>query len=101
MGILDFFFKRKNPSIYGSAEWMNKREIKKIFNPKKNKGLWLGSLRMSLEESFKNLALIAPTGTGKSTRFVIKNILLTSNYSSIVVTDPSGELFNKTAKQMQ
>lgn len=101
MNLLNFLFWKKKNSIYGSAEWMSKWEIIKEFNPKKNKGLWIGSYRMSQEDSFKNLALIAPTGSGKSTRFVIKNLLLTPKKSSVVVTDPSGELFQKTFKYMK
>lgn len=101
MSFLDFLFRRKKASIYGSAEWMTPKEIKKEFNPKKNEGLWLGSYRMSLEESYKNLALVAPTGSGKSTRFVIKNLLLVKQESSIVVTDPSGELYRKTFEHMK
>lgn len=43
--------------------------------------------------------MIAPTGSGKTTRFVIPNILNCSG--SIVVTDPSGEIFEKTSGYLQ
>ncbi len=51
--------------------------------------------RLSQSDSFKNLALVAPTGSGKTTRFVIPNLL--SLNGSAVVTDPSGEIFRATS----
>ena len=73
-------------------------ERRKFLNPT-NKGLLLGRYRLSEEDSFKNLCLIAPTGAGKTTRFLI-NALLTINGSAIV-TDPSGEIFYKTSAHLK
>ena len=66
---------------------------------KNNKWLVFNKHRLSLEDSYKNLALIAPTGSGKTTRYVISNILKCS--WSIVVTDPSGEIHRKTSHHMK
>jgi len=70
----------------------------KIFHSK-NEGLIFGKYRMNLEESYKNLCLIAPTGSGKTTRYVISNILKCTG--SVVVTDPSGEIYEKTSAHLK
>ncbi|MBC2716043.1 MAG: type IV secretory system conjugative DNA transfer family protein [Desulfobacteraceae bacterium] len=78
---------------------MNKSELK-LFLRSKNKGLILApGYRLSLKDSFKNLCLVSPTGSGKTTRFVVGNILQCSD--NVVVTDPSGELFKLTSGHMQ
>ena len=83
----------------GNARFMNASE-KNLFLNKKNSGLVLApGARLSLKESYKNLCLVAPTGSGKTTRFVIPNILNCSG--SAVVTDPAGELFKLTSGHME
>ena len=73
---------------------------KSHFLAKRNKGLVLSSrYRLSLQDSFKNLALIAPTGSGKTTKYVIPNIL--NCKGSVVVTDPAGEIFDLTCARMK
>lgn len=52
--------------------------------------------RLSEKDSFQHLALISPTGGGKTTSYILPN-LLTLDDCSIVVTDPSGELYEKAA----
>lgn len=72
--------------------WYERRR----FLGKSNDGLVLHKGRcIKRQESFKNLALIAPTGSGKTTRFVIPNLLELKG--SAVVTDPSGEIYRATA----
>lgn len=99
IAILKKIFTKTTSTIYGEARFMNKSELKNHFS-KSHKGLILShKYRLSLEESFKNLCLIAPTGSGKTTRYVIPNILNCSG--SLVVTDPSGEIHAKTARHMR
>lgn len=81
--------------VHGKARWMNWWERRRFFK-RRNDGLVFGyGRRISRAESFKNLALIAPTGSGKTTRFVIPNLLALEG--SAVVTDPSGEIYRATA----
>jgi len=85
------------------ASFLSEREQVQILNPS-NKGLLVDgkSKRLSLEESLKHLLLVAPTGTGKTTKFVIPNVLtLAGGENSVIVTDPSGEIFSQTSGYMQ
>ena len=63
-----------------------------------NSGLLLDGdrLRLSDDDSFRNLALIATTGAGKTSSFIIPNLLALDG-RSIVATDPSGALYERTA----
>jgi len=60
-------------------------------------GLIIGqTFRLSEKKSFEHVVCVGPTGSGKSASFFIPNLLSLPN-SSIVVSDPKGELFEKTA----
>ena len=86
-------------NVHGQARWMNRFEIRRFLSPKQ-KGLFFSEKhRLSPSESFKNLCLVAPTGSGKTTRFVIPNLLKLKG--SAVVTDPSGEIFKKTSGHLE
>ncbi len=78
---------------------MNRQDELKIFS-RFNTGLLIDgkNKRLSEEESFKHLALISRTGGGKTTSYVLPNIYKLSNEKcSLVITDLSGEIFNKTS----
>lgn len=54
--------------------------------------------RLSLQDSYTHLALISRTGGGKTTSYVLPNILkLSQEKTSMVITDISGELYEKTS----
>ena len=92
---LHWFFHLKHSEIHGRARWMNGREMQ-AFLSGGHDGLAFGSgRRLSREESCKNLVLLAPTGSGKTTRYVIPNLLQLQG--SAVVTDPSGEIYRATS----
>ena len=63
-----------------------------------NTGLVLNGTngRLSEKDSFKNLVMIASTGWGKSSGFIIPNILKQEK-GSLVITDPSGDIFKQTS----
>lgn len=94
-----FFFGGKTSGIYGTAEFMEKKEQRSFLQPA-NQGLSVnGTLsgRIGLEDSFAHLALIAPSGGGKTSRYIIPNILaLLIQNCSILVLDPAGECMHKT-----
>lgn len=56
--------------------------------------------RLSDNDSYKNLVMVAATGWGKSSGFIIPNILK-QNQASMVITDPSGDIFKKTSGSLE
>lgn len=82
---------------------MSKQDELKLFS-RFNSGLLIDgkTKRLSEEESFKHLALISRTGGGKTTSYVIPNIFkLSSDDCSMVITDLSGEIFEKTSGYLE
>lgn len=54
--------------------------------------------RLSAKESFNHLALFSRTGGGKTSSYVLPNIYkLASQNCSIIITDLSGEIYDKTS----
>ncbi len=92
------------PTVFGlgkvNAKFMGYFEQKKLMKPS-NSGLVLdgAGARLSENDSFRNLAMIATTGWGKTSGFIIPNILL-QNTGSMVITDPSGALFAQTSGEL-
>jgi type IV secretory pathway TraG/TraD family ATPase VirD4 len=82
-------------TLYGEARWMGFFERRRFLSAR-HRGLVLSPRhRLSEKESFKSLVLVAPTGSGKTTRYVIPNLLQLTG--SAVVTDPSGEIYAATS----
>jgi type IV secretory pathway TraG/TraD family ATPase VirD4 len=101
-GFLHALFTGKTGRNTG-ARFLSESEQLKILSPG-NKGLLIDGKgkRLTLEESFKHLLVVAPTGTGKTSKFVIPNVLaLAQDENSIIVTDPSGEIFAQTSGYLQ
>lgn len=75
----------------------------KIGNPKNlngltgNDGMLLSKkVQLSSNACFEHIAIIGPTGSGKSSTFFIPNLLNLPPEASMVISDPKGELYQKT-----
>ena len=78
---------------------MEPNEKRKHWSPS-NGGLWLSEhWRLTQRQSFEHIQLVGPSGKGKSTNFIINNIL--ACLGSYVVTDLKGELFELTSGYMK
>ncbi len=78
---------------------MSKQDEIKTFS-RFNDGLLVDgkSKRLSAKESFNHLALFSRTGGGKTSSYVLPNIYkLASQNCSMVITDLSGEIYDKTS----
>lgn len=88
--------KKTGAKIGRKSEW-------KKYISKSNAGFLINGsdLRLSEKMSYQNLCLIARPGFGKTTKYIIPNILDRSQYNnSIVVNDPSGEIYQQTSAFM-
>jgi len=83
------------------STFIDEKAARKVINSS-NQGLLLDgkNLRLSLKDSFTHCMVVAPTGAGKTTRYVIPNVL-TLDDCSMMITDPSGEIFAQTAGALQ
>ena len=60
------------------------------------------SLSLSETESFQNVCLVARVGAGKTSRYIIPNVLNRADKPcSLVVNDPKGEVFAATSAAMK
>jgi type IV secretory pathway TraG/TraD family ATPase VirD4 len=85
------------------ARLLNKSETSELLSPR-NTGLLLDGAdgRLSERESFQNVCVIARVGAGKTSRYIIPNVLDKAKRNvSIVVNDPKGEVFEATSGFMQ
>lgn len=98
--LLKIFYDPK--SFFGKdegAKFLSDRETRKILNPR-NRGMLVDghNLRLSESDSFAHTLVAAPTAGGKSTRYIIPNVLtLAKQDCSLVITDPSGEVYEQTS----
>jgi len=84
-----------------AAYFLDPKAERELFSTS-NKGLVLdgGASRLSADNSFRNLAVVATTGAGKTSSFILPN-LLTLDDCSIVTTDPSGTLFERSSGDLK
>lgn len=81
-------------NVYGTARWLGFFERRNLINSY-NKGFVVdGVNRLSVKKSNVHCVAVAPTGMGKTTKIITPNLLtLCEQNFSMVVTDPSGELY--------
>ncbi len=94
---LYIWWQNKQIAHENAGRFLDPTELREVLSPA-NKGLLLdgATLRLSDDDSFRNLALIATTGAGKTSSFILPN-LLTLDGRSIVATDPSGGLYDRAS----
>lgn len=87
--------KPKKATVFGQAQWMDETEMG-AFLSARNTGFVLSEqYRLPIADSAKGTAIIAPSGSGKSSSLILPNIFQCS--SSFVATDPSLELYEKSS----
>lgn len=89
----------------GSAKKGKVSELQGLTVPigaKKGGGYTLSkNVRLSAAKSYEHVAIIGPTGAGKSTSFFIPCLLDADGSHSFVVTDPKGELCRLTGPYLK
>lgn len=67
-----------------------------------NKGLVIdGKNKIPLNQSYQNVLLVAPTGYGKTSRYVLPNALNLDGTCSAVFTDPAGEIYATSQRYLK
>jgi type IV secretion system protein VirD4 len=91
----------KEENRYGYAKFAKRTDIKKMGLSFNGKGTVLGKLGERLVTTDKPLSVLclAPPGTGKTSGFVVPNLL--RNENSMVIYDKKGELYKLTANARQ
>jgi type IV secretion system protein VirD4 len=91
------WWQRRELRTENAGRFLDRGEVKSLFSAK-NTGLVVdgGKTRLSVDDSCRNVAVIATTGAGKTASYILPN-LLTQNQGSIIVTDPSGTLYARAS----
>jgi len=92
-------FKEKKSYFEDSASFLHGAKKRKLLN-RFNKGLVIGSKRISVSKSLQGALVLAPTGQGKTTSYIIPNLLRLYK-SSAIVLDPSSEIYNLTSNYLK
>ena len=93
-----YIFKRE-----AGAKFDKPKNYRKYLNSS-NTGLVLDgdNLALSEQDSFQNVCVIARIGAGKTSRYIIPNVLnRAKRHCSLVVNDPKGEVFQATSATLE
>ena len=95
------WWKRRELRQENAGRFLDTAELKDLLSVK-HRGLTLdgGRARLSEDASFRNVAVVATTGAGKTASFILPN-LLSLDGGSIVATDPSGTLYARTSSDLK
>ena len=98
---LGFLFIKNFFQTERKAEFMGNMELRNYLNSS-NKGLVIDgdSKRLSSQDSFKHCAVIGGAGSGKTSSYIIPNVLSLDN-CSVVITDLSGDIYQKTSQHLK
>ena len=79
---------------HGGARWMDVWDRIALFRST-NKGFLLDGkkLRLSFEDSFRNMLVVGGPGTGKTSTFIMPNAITLRENSSLILFDTSGEVY--------
>lgn len=86
--------KKEGTNDLGSAKIGNTKNLSGLTG---NDGMLLSKkVQLKSNACFEHVAIIGPTGSGKSSTFFIPNLLNLPPEASMVISDPKGELYQKT-----
>lgn len=98
-----FLFKKRLLNHTEGARLAKPSDYRKRLNSG-NTGLLLDgeSLKLGEKESFQNVCIVARVGAGKTSRYIIPNVLERAKTAcSVVVNDPKGEVYEATSGYMK
>ncbi len=87
--------------IHGTSTFLDKNKQRELLSPPpRHKGLLIDGKSLALTEknTFNHSLIAAPSGMGKTSILIINNILHLN--SSLFISDPSGELYEKTSQAL-
>jgi type IV secretory pathway TraG/TraD family ATPase VirD4 len=100
--LVAFLFKQEVLKRHEGARLAKSGDYSDRLNSR-NTGLLLDgdTLKMSERESFQNVCVIARVGAGKTSRYIIPNVIERASHPcSVVVNDPKGEVYEATSGYM-
>lgn len=100
---MQFLVKGKVLNRTTGADFAQSSSYQNYLNPS-HKGLLMDgkSLRLSEQESFQNVCVMARVGAGKTSRYIIPNVLAqATTQCSMVINDPKGEVFEHTSAHLK
>jgi type IV secretory pathway TraG/TraD family ATPase VirD4 len=101
--IITFLFQKRLLNRTEGAKLAEPSDYRGRLNSR-NTGLLLDgdSLKLAERESFQNVCVIARVGAGKTSRYIIPNVLERAKTPcSVIVNDPKGEVYESTSGHMR